>query len=116
MSALKPCPFCGGIEGLSVDGSAAHYVYCNGCDAAGPVGTSDQSKDAAIAAWNRRAGDNEVEKLRAALRDLYHGYVRTLEAGRQRIIDWGGDCDPVDVMEKRDPCLVAARAALEDRT
>jgi hypothetical protein len=55
----------------------------------------------------------EVERLKGALRHLYHGYVRTLETGRDRIIDLGGACDPVDTMEEGDPCLVAARAALE---
>jgi hypothetical protein len=54
----------------------------------------------------------EVGRLREALAALYRGYVNTLEVGRDRIIDLGGACDPVDVMERGDPWLRAARAAL----
>ena len=50
--------------------------------------------------------------LREALRNLYQGYVNTMEAGRDRILSFGGNCDPVDVMEKSDPVLIEARAAL----
>lgn len=43
------------------------------------------------------AGDAVVE-----LRALRQAYVRLLEAGRDRIRDLGGACDPVDVMERND--------------
>jgi hypothetical protein len=55
-------------------------------------------------------------RLREALRNLYQGYVSTLEIGRDRIIALGGSCDPVDVMENGDPCLIAARATLKEPT
>ena len=68
--ALLPCPFCGGHEGLSVDGSIARYVYCNGCDAAGPVYGNTPDEPAAIAAWNQRATPTEVEALRGEVERL----------------------------------------------
>lgn len=54
----------------------------------------------------------EIERLREALKELVCGYVNTLEAGRDRIMEFGGQCDPVDVMEASDPYLKSARAAL----
>lgn len=51
---------------------------------------------------------------RAALSNLYRAYVNLLEAGRDRIIDLGGQCDPVLVMERSDPALIEARACLAD--
>lgn len=48
----------------------------------------------------------------AELQALYRAYVRLLEAGRERIVDHGGSCDPVDVMEEGDPALIKARAAI----
>jgi hypothetical protein len=52
------------------------------------------------------------EALVKALRRLYRGYVNSLESGRDRILFLGGDCDPVDVMERGDPHLREARAIL----
>ncbi|TAJ89685.1 hypothetical protein [Reyranella sp.] len=49
-----------------------------------------------------------VDELKA----LSRAYVSLLELGRNRILDLGGTCDPVDVMEKGDPALVRARAAV----
>lgn len=49
----------------------------------------------------------------AALKALYHAYVRLLESGRDRIIDLGGTCDPVDVMEANDVDLQAARRVID---
>lgn len=54
----------------------------------------------------------ERDALREALADLVQGYVNTLESGRDRIVELGGQCDPVDAMEASDPYLLAARAAL----
>ena len=66
-----------------------------------------------------RSKDNSCEQqvggpsdTAAALRDLYRGYVRLLESGRDRIIDFGGECDSLEVMEKGDPALIHARAAI----
>jgi hypothetical protein len=56
------------------------------------------------------------QRLEKALRDLIRAYVTTLENGRDRIVFLsGGDqsaCDPVEVMERGDPYLNAAKAAL----
>lgn len=46
---------------------------------------------------------------------LYRAYVRLLEAGRDRIRDLGGTCDPVDVMEANDVGLQAARRVLDSQ-
>lgn len=53
------------------------------------------------------AGAMETE-----LRALYRAYVNLLEVGRDRIVALGGDCDPVDVMEKGGPALCSVRALL----
>jgi hypothetical protein len=63
----------------------------------------------AIAA-ERDAARATVERLRKGLTDLDRAYVRLLETGRDRIVDLGGDCDPVAVMEAGDPALRAVRA------
>ncbi len=55
---------------------------------------------------------SRVRELEEALRDLYRGYVNTMEAGRDRIISLGGTCDPVDRMEEGDPVLIRARSLL----
>lgn len=56
--------------------------------------------------------DAEIGRLREALQDLIRAYVNLMEASRDRIIDLGGHCDPVDVMERSDFALRAARTAL----
>ena len=60
--------------------------------------------------WEKK--DAEIERLRSALKDLSRAYVSMMETGRDRIIALGGDCDPVDVMERGDPYLRKAREAL----
>ena len=47
-----------------------------------------------------------VEEMKA----LDQAYVNLLESGRDRIIFFGGTCDPVDVMEGKDPALRRARS------
>ena len=52
---LKPCPFCGEAEALSVDFSTATSrwtVWCSACDS-GTFHSAD--RNASIALWNRRA-------------------------------------------------------------
>ena len=66
--------------------------------------------DARLAACE--AAEAEVVRLREEMSALYRAYVRLLEAGRDRIIDHGGTCDPVDRMEEGDPALIRARAVL----
>lgn len=51
-------------------------------------------------------------QLLDALKMLSHKYVCLLEGGRDRIIQLGGDCDPVDVMERDDPYLKQCREAI----
>lgn len=50
--------------------------------------------------------------LLRALKDLAHHYVILIENGRDRIVSLGGQCDPVDVMERGDPYLRQAREAI----
>jgi len=50
--------------------------------------------------------------LLEALKRLARAYVSTMESGRDRIVSLGGDCDPVDVMERGDPYLRIAREAI----
>ncbi len=54
----------------------------------------------------------ERDTLYNELSDLIRGYVNLLESGRDRIRDFGGDCDPVDAMESNDPWLRSARKAI----
>jgi len=51
-------------------------------------------------------------ELLEALKRLARTYVSTMESGRDRIIALGGDCDPVDVMERGDPYLRIAKEAI----
>jgi len=50
--------------------------------------------------------------LRDALNALAIAYVGLLATGRERIIDLGGECDPMNVMMAGDPALAAAHTAL----
>lgn len=108
MSALRECPFCkttrlhldnfttvtddyGNITGVT-DWRVMHDEG-QSCDVWGP---EYATREEAIAAWNRRAGDAEVEKLRA-------------EVARLRcVLKWLAT-DSVDPDSRR-----MARAALED--
>lgn len=46
------------------------------------------------------------------LKAMNRAYVNLLETGRDRILQSGGACDPVDVMEATDPFLRASKAAI----
>lgn len=48
-----------------------------------------------------------------ALKALDRAYVCLMEAGRDRILALGGECDPADTMERSDPNLYAARLAVK---
>ena len=69
---LKPCPFCGEQEGVyseagtEATGPHAAIVRGSGCNAVHCHNTEAE----AIAAWNRRASDTEIERLRAALAEV----------------------------------------------
>lgn len=55
---LKPCPFCGGEAQLvRAPFSAQWLVRCTTCNADRYARDAEHSASAAVAAWNRRAGD-----------------------------------------------------------
>jgi Lar family restriction alleviation protein len=56
---LKPCPFCGCLGAMVRQGRfpfTLRSVWCPTCEASGPELTGNE---AAIAAWNRRAGESD---------------------------------------------------------
>lgn len=52
------------------------------------------------------------DELAEALERMNRAYVNLMENGRDRIKMLGGDCDPVDMMERDDPNLRESRDAL----
>ena len=54
-----------------------------------------------------------IENLYGHIAELYVGYVRLMENGRDRIIMLGGDCDSVDFMEANDPLLINIRNVMK---
>lgn len=65
-TTLKPCPFCGGDAEISVHGDEYELVAAVGCaDCTARVRITDDTttrnldalERAAVAAWNRRAGE-----------------------------------------------------------
>jgi Lar family restriction alleviation protein len=102
MSALKPCPFCGGEAGVVVHRPFPDaYVQCGECDAEGPVSASEA---AAVDAWNRRAVDPALaaaearaEKAEAALREVA---ARAREAAQTlRAVTPDANAGPINVDE-----------------
>lgn len=61
---------------------------------------------------NLIALQSRLDAVLLAGRELDRAYVRLIESGRDRIRDLGGECDPVDVMERSDIDLRKFRAAL----
>lgn len=55
---------------------------------------------------------NTIELMLSALKSLRHAYLNLLESGCECILDLGGTCDPVDVMEDRDLYLASAVKAI----
>lgn len=54
---LLPCPFCGGEAKIfRIDGHALFCAYCVDCDTNGGHYFTEED---AIAAWNRRDGDDD---------------------------------------------------------
>lgn len=60
----------------------------------------------------RLALADEVPRLRNGIKNLIRAYVNLMEVGRDRIVGLGGQCDPLDVMERSDPNLRQARDVL----
>ena len=54
--------------------------------------------------------------LLAELKTLRRAYVSLLETGRDRIIQHGGQCDSVEVMEAADPYLKSSKSAIAKAT
>lgn len=79
-------------------------------DALQPVATPTTEDSSAVHSATPAAPGID---LREPMRNLYRAYVRLLEAGRDRIIDLGGRCDSVQLMEESDTDLRAAREALD---
>lgn len=82
------------------------------------IAAGDGTLHGAIDYWQQRAlkaeqsEDGRDAELLLALKDLRRAYVNLLESGRDRIVSLGGSCDPVDVMERNDPHLRRAAAAI----
>ena len=71
MSSLLPCPFCGGEAVVYDCGDSDWAIRCVG-ECKTYHGQEWVTKDAAIAAWNRRAAlasGDEVEQLKARLKE-----------------------------------------------
>jgi len=77
----KPCPFCGGTRLSMVksdcvwhDPPVAYSVSCAGGDCHGHIFSLGhdlfKTEKEAVEAWNERAEADEIEKLRAALKDM----------------------------------------------
>lgn len=111
MSALKPCPFCGsnrvdpeGWGGVEPDGKTKRAgPACDNCFA-----TADS-----IAAWNSRAGNNEVEKLRAELAAAREALRNIAQQKIAQEMDKVQQLD-ADFEYGYDAIVMCARAALGD--
>jgi len=78
---LKPCPFCGGTDlDRAGRGPMKCWVECLGCTSEGPFG---ETPAAAIAAWNRRAADDDPPVTRKELAYLLLSVMRLLEGNTQ---------------------------------
>ncbi len=55
---------------------------------------------------------NQRDELLAALKRMNSAYVILMASGRDRILDLGGRCDGLDVMERNDINLRESRAAI----
>lgn len=95
-----------GDEALSVSNSALYHDAAAAFDKAANEITSLQ------VAIDKCVDGGTFDMVRDELKAMYRAYVVLLEAGRNRIIDHGGTCDPVDVMEEGDPALISARAII----
>ena len=90
MSELLPCPFCGGEAKLD-KGLGHHFAVCAECDVYRVPSMENNTPEAAVAAWNtraqrtpdacaganddrlaRRALEDEVKRLRDALKEAAH--------------------------------------------
>lgn len=67
MAELKPCPFCGGKSQLRVEKRPPNgFDYTPRCSVpscAGRLTKKWSLKDVAVYAWNRRVGDDLMERM-----------------------------------------------------
>lgn len=71
MSELRECPFCGG-EAELMDGGTICFVYCDSCKTTGCTFVSECASQA-VAAWNTRATDTELTRLKRQVEVLSRG-------------------------------------------
>ena len=68
--------------------------------------------------WNQSPAEiindltNERDEAHGALRALSRAYVALMDNARERIVQAGGECDSLEVMERGDPYLRKAREVL----
>lgn len=100
---LNECSTCQGHGGVETPGYPrdGRIHVCRKCDGSGEVSSIAEHQPAP-----------DVAGLESALKSMVSGYMRLLQSGYDRITDLGGDCDPVDVMERDDAYLREARATL----
>lgn len=100
-------------------------------DHAGNNSTAEDRRARAYEVWRMITADNDLpehplqaladesqqpsvnQELLTALKELRRQYVGLMENGRNHILNLGGDCDPVDVMERGDPYLRQAIDAIK---
>jgi len=96
------------IDGESFPDGTTSYTYDFVCDT---YGGDYESVSRAVANANARLIAAAPELL-AELKRLSLAYVSLMKTGRDRIVALGGDCDPVDVMERGNPWLRSAKEVI----
>lgn len=103
--ALRACPFCGArpVSGHAGDDDGGYFHVdcpdCRGGDGQPFAGVHGDSIEACRAAWNRRASDAEVERLRGLL----------AEARREHESAPNHECDAIWSGKTEDDCTCGAR-------
>lgn len=101
------------VHGLAWEAYARKHPGQDAEKIASRGGFAVQEMDAFLPGWRDMAEGTPAQGIDLGpLRRLYQAYVRLLESGRDRILDFGGTCDPVDVMERTDVDLIEARNLL----
>lgn len=106
----SPCPFCGTAPSIHGAPDMGYRIICrHDGSILGECSVSDNTKEATIEAWNRRAPDAsqaaEIARLRKALENSLRVYVQLAESG---------DCGFWNPEEEAH--VKQARAALEPRS